>query len=102
MSIYRATTPTLTFYFPFDVTTIDDLRLSFSQNKRTVLVLEKKDVEIDGGNIAVICTLKQEQTALFVPNIDVEIQFRVKVGTSVIASKILKVDAERVLETEAL
>lgn len=102
MSIYRATTPTLVFTFPFDVSTLDELNLSFAQNRRTLFTLQKKDVEIDQENSAVLATLTQEQTASFVPEIMVEIQFRVKVEGTVMASNIIQTDTKRVLETEAL
>lgn len=102
MSIYRATTPTLTFTFPFSVSTIDELNLSFAQNRRVLFVLGINDVQIDADNDAVVVSLTQEQTTKFVPDVEVEIQFRVKVEGAVMASNIIQTDTKRVLETEAL
>lgn len=102
MSIYRATTPTLAFEFPFDIADIDSLNLSFSQNKRTFLVLNKDDVLFDTESNIISVTLTQEQTSEFLPDVPLEMQFRIKIDNTVMASQIVKTDASRVLETEAL
>lgn len=104
MSIYRATTPTITFNFPEDVrlADVDSMVLSFAQNHRVLVNMTKNDVDIDTENNCVVATLTQEQTALFLPDLKINMQFRVKMGEDVIASNIMKVDSCRVLNAEAL
>ena len=57
------TTPTHTFTLPFEEELVADLRITYSQNKKTIFTKHKEDVEIDGNDINV--TLTQEETFRF-------------------------------------
>lgn len=102
--INRATTPTLSFFFPEEVQagSVTALKLSFAQNGRTLMDFTERDVEIDTDNNIVALVMTQEQTARFLPTVPIEIQFRCRLENEVIASNIMQIDAGRVLNSEVL
>ena len=66
----RATTPTHTFTFPADVPVdeVDDVLITYTQNRQNILEKTKKDVEIDViNNMIVVPKLTEAETSLFAP-----------------------------------
>lgn len=95
----RGTTPTHTFIVPFDVSTIDDIRIIYSQNGKVRLKKTMKDCEMSGNKIEVV--LSQEDTLKFV-HTTVSLQVRVMRSGTVLASKIVNVNCDRCLENEVM
>lgn len=95
--MYRGTTPTLTFTLPIEADTITLLNIAFSQ--RHCLAFEKslEDVEIYDNTISV--TLSEEETLqLKSDGSPLEIQLRIGVGASRMASDIFTVSVGRILQ----
>lgn len=97
--MYRVTTPTHTFNFPFETSLIDKLILTYKQNGKTIIEKTEADVEMDGTKVSV--TFTQQETALFKADI-AKVQMRVKSGEKVMASNILTVNVNEVLNKEVL
>lgn len=93
----RGTTPTLIFTFPFEVSAVQKLWLTFSQNDKEVFTIDKDHCQLSESNVTV--TLTQEQTLQLINNARVEVQFRVLTynGTA-LASNILKLPVQRILK----
>jgi hypothetical protein len=70
------TTPTHEFTIPFDVSLVDKLKITYSQNGKEVLVKYAEDCKFDGNTVSV--TLSQEDTFLFKECENALIQMRVK------------------------
>lgn len=96
----RGTTPTLTFTLPFEAGMITACNIAFAQAKR--LVLEKKlaDCEVDGQTLRV--TLTEEDTLRFTACDSVEIQLRVGIGESRLASNIIRTSVFSILKDGVL
>lgn len=95
------TTPKHTFTFPFETSFIKELKITYAQNKKTVLEKYLDDCEVDETSVSVYLT--QEETFLFVENVNVEVQARVlTTAGDVLASNIRIVTAERCLDREVL
>lgn len=98
--MYRVTTPTHKFIVPFNASTIDKLILTYSQAGNTVL--EKRENEVTFSGKTVVVTLTQEETARFDIRYKVDVQLRVKIGEKVIASNILTISVDKVLNEEVM
>lgn len=103
----RGTTPTHKFTLPFDVSTIKEVQVIYSQSdhyldeKRTKLVKETKDCKLEGKTISV--DLTQEDTLSFTHKLQVSIQLRVLlVNGKALVSKVIKRDVEACLNDEVL
>lgn len=59
----RGTTPTVTYNFPFAVSTIEKFRMYFLQGNETILVKDEDDCTFDGTTVSV--TLTQTETYKF-------------------------------------
>lgn len=59
----RGTTPTITYNFPFSVSTIEKFRMYFIQGNETILTKDEDDCTFSGQNVSV--TLTQNETYLF-------------------------------------
>lgn len=95
------TTPRHTFTFPFETSLIDELKITYVQNKKTVLEKYLADCEV--GQTSVSVSLTQEETFLFAEGVNVEVQARVlTTAGDVLASDIRIVTAERCLDREVL
>lgn len=97
----RGTTPTLTFTLPFDGDNITKLSIAFAQklhNDKSSIIFTKvlSDVEIDDYDVSV--TLSEDETLKLREDIPLEIQMRCAVGTSRLASNILKVDVRKIIQ----
>lgn len=97
----RGTTPTHIFKLPIDTNTIDQLRITYHQLGKTVLELTQEDVEIKEGKISY--TLTQEQSFQFTSGHNVDIQIKVLTTMGIVmASQIMSVSVDKVLNTEVL
>jgi len=95
------TTPKHTFTFPFDVSKIANVKITYSQAGRIILEKYLKDCNVEGQTLTL--TLTQEDTFLFMENKSVEIQARVvTLGGEVLASDVVRVLVERCLDEEVL
>lgn len=95
------TTPKHTFTFPFETSLIKELKITYAQNKKTVLEKYLDDCEVEETSVSVYLT--QEETFLFSENVNVEVQARVlTTAGDVLASNIRIVTAERCLDREVL
>lgn len=95
------TTPKHTFTFPFETDIIQELKITYSQNRKIILEKHLSDCEV--GRNSVSYKLTQEETFLFTEGVNVECQARVLTTTGdVLASNIIIVIAERCLDREVL
>lgn len=94
-------TPKHTFTLPFETDLIQELKITYSQNKKIILEKHLADCEVDKNSVSY--KLTQEETFLFTDNVNVELQVRVLTTTGdVLASNIRIVTAERCLDGEVL
>ena len=94
------TTPTQTFTFPFNTSDIDSMHIIYSQDGEVKLIKTKDDC-VFKDNVAKL-TLSQEDTFLFKSKAFVDIQVRVLVGDSAMASNVMKRYVDVCLENEVL
>jgi archaellum component FlaF (FlaF/FlaG flagellin family) len=98
----RATTPTHTFTIDannLDLSTAQNIRLTYVQNGTTILEKNKNDVSIDGNTLTYVLT--QEDTLAFNAAIPVEIQVTIKTSEGVVLKTgIVTIRADRALNTE--
>ena len=100
-SFSRGTTPTHTLTLPFEKELLADLRINYFQDKREVLVKEKKDVNISGNDITL--TLSQEETFKFEEGKNVFIQLKIKtVNGKVLNSDIIEMRIDKSLDNEVI
>lgn len=96
----RGTTPQLTFNMPIDITNAAEVWLTFSQNKREIFTLTKKDMEITAKSV--VCRLTQKQTLSLDASKRLEMQFRVGFGGATqrdaFASNIIATTVEEILK----
>ena len=99
--MFRATTPTHIFALPFDTSTLQEVRVTYVQNKEIILTKTEADCTLDGAEIKI--RLTQEETLLFEGERRVEIQLRILTKDGqVMASDIMKVWANSCLDEEIL
>ena len=91
----RGTTPTITYKFPFEVSTIEKVRIYFMQGNVTLLTKDEDDITTEGNQISV--TLTEEETYAFSPKkrIDTQVRFLTTDGT-VGASKPKYIDVDNI------
>lgn len=77
--VIRGTTPTHKFDLPYTPDLIEDLRVIYGQNKKSVFSKIKEDCVIKEGKL--IVDLLQEETLLFMPNKTVSIEIKIKLIT---------------------
>ena len=95
------TTPQHTFTFPFETDLIQELKITYSQNKKIILEKYLADCEVDKNSVSY--KLTQEETFLFADGVHVECQVRaLKTTGDVLASNIRIVTVERCLDREVL
>ena len=73
--MFKGTTPTHTFNVSIDTSLIKEVKITYSQKDKDVLIKRTKDCTIDEGTISI--RLSQEDTFLFEGNTMVMIQLRV-------------------------
>lgn len=81
---------------PFDTGTISMMAVIYKQGGNVVLVKDLEDCTL--GDKTVSCTLTEEETSLFKPNPQVQIQLRVGIGNARLNSNILNVSVADVLK----
>lgn len=95
------TTPRHTFTFPFETDLISELKITYAQNKKTVLEKYLDDCEVEADSVSY--TLTQEETFKFESGVNVEVQARVlTMGGDTMASDIRIITAESCLDNEVL
>lgn len=97
----RGTTPTHTFTIPFDVSSIKEVKIIYSQSDEQIICKRAEDCELSGTTIKT--TLSQEDTFKFDCKKMVQIQVRVltKAGQA-LSSLIQNVTVEKCLDDEVL
>lgn len=87
--MYKGTTPTHTFGVAIDTSLIKEVKITYSQRDKEILVKRTEDCEISEGVITT--RLSQEDTFLFEGNMIVTIQLRVLTlgGDALIAEPIM-------------
>ena len=97
----RLTTPEHKFTLQIDSSIINKIRITYAQDNAIVLTKQDQDVFLD-ANVAKV-KLTQEETKKFVSGKEVEIQVRViTLGGDALASDIIKVDVQKVLDDEVI
>lgn len=98
----RGTTPTHIFTLPFDAALVADLRISYAQDLKEILVKTKNDCNIEGNEVSV--KLSQEDTFKFNCRKQVvQIQVRVlTTGGEVLNSDLIILPVEQCLNEEVL
>lgn len=95
------TTPPHTFVLPKNVGAIEKVLITYTQADRLILEKTEKDCTVDGH--VVKTRLTQEETFLFTPKVEVEVQIRVKTtGADVLGSDVVRISCERCLSNEVL
>lgn len=95
----RGTTPTLTFTLSIPVDTITLLNIAFAQRRKVVIERNLQNVDLDRSNNIIKVTLTEEETLkLSSDNSPMEVQLRVGVGDSRMASDIFEVNVDRILK----
>lgn len=74
--VIRGTTPTHDFELPYPKELIDDIRIVYGQNNKTIFTKTKDDCILTEDKISV--SLIQEETFLFAPKKRLEIEVRLK------------------------
>ena len=93
----RGTTPTHIYKLPFDVSLVEEIRITYAQNNKTVLTKTMADCMLDGEYI--LLTLTQEETLKFNDYNPVQAQIRIQTTSgNVIASKIMAVKVRATLD----
>lgn len=94
----RGTTPTLEFILPFDTGTLAEAHVTFSQQKKGVVLTRKlESCTCDGSKLSV-CLTQQETLQLDCGCItEIQVRVRTKSGDA-LASDIIKVNTHRILE----
>lgn len=97
----QGTTPTHVFRLPIDTSTIQKLRITYSQFGKTVLEATEADCTMSEKEIRF--KLTQQDTLQFTPLTAVDLQIKVlTIDNNVMASKILSLSVEKILNSEVL
>lgn len=95
------TTPEHTFVFPFDISSIAQVKITYAQNRK--VILEKYLVDCVVGTNSLTVSLTQDDTFLFVEGSNVEIQVRVLTKSKqAFTSDVYVVAATKCLDREVL
>lgn len=97
----RGTTPTHTYTLPFEVSTIKEVKIIYSQADEIVFCKKTEDCSLNGRTVTT--TLTQEETFMLDCKKMVQIQIRVlTLDGKAIASNILNVAVKKCLDDEVL
>lgn len=97
--MYKGTTPTFKFSLPFAASEIDILNVAMAQNDEVKISKGKDDCTLSGNSVSVTLT-EAETLGLEVGTLSM--QLRIGVGTTRLASNIVTVPVENVLQGGAL
>lgn len=101
MATIRGTTPTVTFNLPFNVNTIQNLEVYFSQNDELLVTKGYNDCVLSGNTLSV--TLKQRDTLQFNDEEKLQMQIRFRfTDDSVDATKVIKGKVEELLSDNVI
>lgn len=99
--MYRGTTPTHIFNVDIDTSLVKEVKITYSQRDKEILVKRTADCTIEEGKI--ITKLSQEDTFLFEYNTIVTIQVRVlTLGGEVLSSELIMASVGKCLDDEVL
>jgi hypothetical protein len=93
----RGTTPTLSFKLPFEISLLEVLYISMSQNGNVVIEKEISDCSIDGNTLAIKLTQEDTLKFLYGSNVKIQIRAKTKEGEA-IASNIITTSVENILK----
>ena len=97
----KGSTPTHTFYIPFDTSLVDKVKITYAQDD--VVVQEKHTGDCKLNDQTITVTLTQEDTFCFNHKKDVEIQLRILTkNDEVVTSLPHKVGVIKCLDNEVL
>jgi len=97
----RGTTPVHRFALPVGKENIREVRVTYAQKGRAVLVKKTEHCIVDGKVLSV--RLSQKDTFLFDPGQELEIQLRILTPTGdALASEIIRTTVEQCLENEVM
>lgn len=97
----RGTTPRHIFNMPFDVSSIEEVRITYEQNGQKVLEKTENDCTMEGTKITV--QLTQEETLKFEESRNVSLQLKVLTSAGdVMVTKVRKISCGRILNDEVL
>lgn len=100
--MYRGTTPTFRFSLPIEAATISKLDITFRQCGGVELHKELADCTVEGKTLTVTLTEAETLSLRAMTLYPVEIQLRVCVGDTRLASQIFTVPVERILRDGVL
>lgn len=95
--MYRGTTPSLVFKFPFNISEFNALYVTFDQQLGRKLERTLNDTIVEDNTL--IVNLSQEETLSFISDRPVKVQIRAKKpdGTAM-ASNIITLDVKKILK----
>lgn len=97
----KGSTPTHTFTLPPGTAEkASVIEITYTQNEQVILQKREQDCIIKGDTVAV--TLSQEETFLFMDDVIVKIQIRIKVDGKVLPSDIMRVSCKECLSSEVI
>ena len=74
----RGTTPRIIYKFPFDVASITQIRIYFTQGNRTIIVKDESDCTFEDNTVSV--TLTEEETFKFSAKKRIDVNARFATG----------------------
>lgn len=98
--MYRGTTPTFIFKLPIDGTGITKLAVTFRQAGTAPIEKGLEDCEITADSVT--CSLTEAETLRLKTAYPLEIQLRVGVGETRLASNIFQVPVSKILKEGVL
>ena len=97
----RGTTPDQIFTLPFERKDIDDLRITYTQNKEKIITKTMKDVEFEGNDVSF--TFSQDETFKFSEKHQVQVQLKIKtINGQVLNSDIIYMRVDPALDEEVI
>lgn len=100
--MFRGTTPKFTFRLPIETDTITALCVSFRQVGNQSIEKTLDDCVLDGNTLTVALTEEETLSLRASMARPLEIQLRVGVGETRMASKVFRVNVEQILKDGAL
>ena len=99
--MFKGTTPTHIFNVSIDTSLIKEVKITYSQRDKEILVKRTKDCAIESGTITT--RLSQEDTFLFEGNMLVTIQLRVlTLGGDALVSELIMTGVGKCIDDEVL
>lgn len=95
-TLYRGSTPTLTFKLSIETSALTVVSIAFAQNN--AVVLEKGLADCTVGDDTLSLTLTEDETLLFDSSQNMELQIRCACGDGRLCSKIVTVSVGRILK----